>query len=301
MATVIVSRSDRRRRRLSRRRFIKGLALGTLGFCSACAVDAWGIEPEWLEVVECDLSLGNLPDAFIGKRLIQISDLHLSRTVSEEYLRRCIQRVNSLEGDIVVLTGDYITADDQGRSCKRVIELIGQLRAGLGVFACLGNHDYGVTTSWTRPNERLCEYFVNSLRHVGVNVLRNESFPLVLDSQRCWLVGLGDLWAAECRPDLAFAGVTADEVTIVLSHNPDSVEKLAGFDASAVLSGHTHGGQVRLPFLGPPILPIKNRQYSAGMFELADTTLYVNRGLGRLGRLRFNCRPEITVFTLRTA
>ena len=117
---------------MARRRFIGGAALGTLGFCTACAIDAFGIEPEWVELVERELPVGNLPDAFAGMRLVHISDLHCSTTVSEEYLRRCMERINQLEPDIIVLTGDYITYDGRGRYLPKVINLVARLQCRHG-------------------------------------------------------------------------------------------------------------------------------------------------------------------------
>lgn len=296
--TKTIARVRRCRDRISRRRFIRGAALGTLGFCTACAVDAWGIEPEWIELVELELPLKNPGRNLVGLKMVHISDLHLSRTVSEEYLRRCIQRVNRQEPDIVVLTGDYVTYDSRDRFKKKVVEIIGQLRSKHGVFACLGNHDYGVMRRRGPGRQGVLHYLINALQAEGVAVLRNEAFGLDIGDDRLWLVGLGDLWSGDFKPDQAFRQVTTDDPTIVLAHNPDCVEQLTSYRAEMIMSGHTHGGQVRLPLLGSPFLPIRNRRFSSGMFDLDDRKLYVNRGLGRLGRIRFNCRPEITVFTL---
>ena len=278
---------------------MRGVVLGTMGFCTACAIDAWGVEPEWVEVVERELKLKKLPRGFHGKKIIQISDLHLSATVSKKYLKRCVRRVNMLGGDMVVLTGDYITFDRRGSYKEKVIELLGELESPLGVYACLGNHDYGVAASWQKGRENPVNYLCEGMARQGIKVLRNQAEFIQTGNDKICLVGLGDMWAGDMHIDRGFEGVSEDVTTIVLVHNPDSIEKLIERKTDAILCGHTHGGQVRVPFLGPPILPIKNRHYYAGMFEVGDTTLYVNRGLGRLGRMRFNCRPEITVFTLK--
>jgi len=294
-----VKRISKKKKRISRRRFVRGVVLGTMGFCTACAIDAWGVEPEWVEVVERELKLKKLPRGFHGKKIIQISDLHLSTTVSKKYLKRCVRRVNMLGGDMVVLTGDYVTLDRRGSYKEKVIELLGGLESPLGVYACLGNHDYGVTSNWRRSREDWAQYLSEGMARRGINVLRNKAEFIQIGNDKICLVGLGDMWAGDMHIEKGFEGVGEDVTTIVLVHNPDSIEQLQERKTDAILCGHTHGGQVRVPFLGPPILPIKNRQYYAGMFEVGDTTLYVNRGLGRLGRLRFNCRPEITVFTLK--
>ncbi len=288
-----------RRKFRSRRRFLKGVVLGTLGFCTGAAVDALGIEPEWLEVVERELPLAGLPGGFAGRRLIHISDLHCSTTVSRKYLERCIRRVNHLKPDIVVLTGDYVTHDALGRFRERVTELLSELKAQLGVYAVMGNHDYGVYSSLGSGGNGNVDDLAQRLENAGVRVLRNAAEAITVDDKRIWLVGLGDIWAKDARPDIAFATVPQRELRLLLAHNPDTIDHLGNYEYSVMLCGHTHGGQVKIPFLGPPILPIRNRQYHAGMFEVAQgKRLYVNRGLGRLGRVRFNCRPEITVFTL---
>lgn len=288
----------RKTRRINRRRFIQGTIFGFLGLGSTFAIDSWLIEPEWLDIVELDLNLKNLPQAFVGKRLIQISDLHCGRAVGQEYLWRCTQRINQLKPDIVVLTGDYITYDRSQSYTNKVLQILGGINSRYGVYACLGNHDYGIWTRWKNTTPDVMNNFVDGLPRHNIQLLRNQSVAVTIDDERIWMVGLGDLWAKDLHPARAFNAVPADEATIVLTHNPDSIEHFENYSADAILCGHTHGGQVRLPLIGSPLLPIKNRQYDAGMFDFQGKTLYVNRGIGRLGRFRFNCRPEITVFTL---
>lgn len=281
-----------------RGRYLKGVALGSLGFCTSWAVDVQGEGPEWVEVVEVALGLRNLSHRFRGKRIVHISDLHCSRTVSGKYLRRCVERINLLDADIVVLTGDYVTYDYDGRFRERVVSLVGNIRSRLGIYACLGNHDYGVGGVFrARQEERLVE-MIRGLESRGVNVLRNESSLLAIDGQGLRFVGLGDLWAGDVEPEKAFAGVEADEAVIVLAHNPDLVKHLHQFDIDAVMCGHTHGSQFGLT--GLPNEPVVSRRFHySGMYDVGGKKLYVNRGLGRLGKAIFNVRPEITVFNLR--
>ena len=270
-----------------------------MGFCTACAVDAFGIEPEWIEIVENDLPLRTLPKGFTGLRVVQISDLHLSMTVSEKYLRRCIQRVNGLNPDIVVLTGDYVTLGLKDRYKERVVEIMGDICAKRGVYACLGNHDYGISARWQQGRDELLNYLTEGMKSHNIRVLRNGHEAITVGDETIYLVGLGDLWADDLKVAEAFRGVPDEATRILLVHNPDSIDHLGAVSPDAMLCGHTHGGQVKMPFLGPPILPVKNRQYYAGLYEVGETKMYINRGLGRLGRVRFNCRPEITVHTLQ--
>lgn len=276
---------------------MKGAALGTLGFCTRWAVDDRGMGPEWIEVVEIDLRLRCLPRRLRGTRIAHISDLHCSSTVSGGYLRRCIERVNQLDVDVVILTGDYITYDMRGRYREKVVGLLGNIESRFGTYACLGNHDYGVQSQPVRRRAQLLRGLIRGMETSGVTVLRNSSVTVDVGGHPLWLVGLGDLRVGDFRPRKAFGDVPTDEVAIALIHNPRGAEHLGTFRASVVLSGHTHGRKttVRSRSAWTP----RNRRYHAGMYEAAGGKLYVNRGLGRVGRARLNARPEITIFTLR--
>jgi predicted MPP superfamily phosphohydrolase len=284
----MVQITEKSHRKRSRTRFIKGLALGTLGFCTSFAVDSSGFGLEWLEVVELDLDIRNLPPQFVGKRIVHVSDLHCGRTVSKKYLQGCIERINQLEPDIVVMTGDFVTYDKRGRFKKKVAELLGGLRSTMGVYACLGNHDYA---SPVRRDYSLFE-LVKGLHLSGVRVLRNQAIALKIRKEKLWLVGLGDLMCEDCDPDRAFATVPDDAATITLVHNPDAVDYLHHTDTDTIMCGHTHGAKV------DGNNPTRPTRFRAGLFDVNGKKLYVNRGLGRLGRPRLNCRPEITVYTL---
>jgi predicted MPP superfamily phosphohydrolase len=281
----IASKSDKKR---SRTTFIKGLALGTLGFCTSFAVGSDGLALEWLEVVELDLDIRNLPQQFVGKRIVHVSDLHCSRTVSKKYLQGCVERINQLEPDIIVLTGDFVTYDKYGRFKNKVAKVLRGLRSTMGVYACLGNHDYD---SPIRRNYTLHE-LVKGLHHSGVRVLRNQAMALKIRKEKLWLVGLGDLMFEDCDPRRAFATVPDDAATITLVHNPDAVDYLHHTGTDTIMCGHTHGAKV------DGNNPVRPTRFRAGLFDVNGKKLYVNRGLGRLGRPRLNSRPEITVYTL---
>jgi predicted MPP superfamily phosphohydrolase len=278
-------------------RYLKASALGTLGFCTRCAVDAHGLRPEWIEVVEINLRLPNVPDGLVGTRIAHISDLHYSRTVTTQYLRRCVNRINQLGVDIVVLTGDYITYDIQGKFREKVIALLGSIRSRLGSFACLGNHDYGVRVLPRARRNYLLHNLIQGMEAVGITVLRNESRALNIDGHPLWLVGLGDLTAGDFHASRAFAKVPPDQITIALMHDPRGAHYLDGFKAHAVVSGHTHGKKPRLGAVYAS--PIRSRRFHAGLHDVDGKKLYVNRGLGRVGRPRLNARPEIAVLTCR--
>ena len=281
---------------ITEKNYLKGAALGTLGFCTSWAVDKHGTGPEWVEVVEVDLQLPNLASPLQGLRIVHVSDLHYSRTVSGKYLHRCVDRINLLAPDIVIITGDYITHDIRGQFRQKVVNLLAKIKSRLGVYACFGNHDYGVTASLGSWQHDLLSDLSEGMNSVGVNLLRNQSVTLDIDGKPLSLIGLGDLWVGDMDPEKAFAKVHAEHPAIALLHNPDGTEHLKAFSVDAVMSGHTHGVRKRLT--KSPNWKIKTRRFSAGLYDIDGTKLYVNRGLGRLGKLLFNPRPEITVFTL---
>lgn len=289
--------SPKRKDLSNRGLYLRGLALGTLGFCTRSAVDMNGSGEEWLEVVQIDLNLTKRHHRLHGTRIAHVSDLHLSRTVRAEYLSRCIERINQLDADIVVLTGDYITYDIRGKYREQVAALLGGIQSRFGAFACLGNHDYGLKVMPTRKrNSMLCK-FIRNLKENGITLLKNESTVLNIRGEPLRIVGLGDLRVGDFHPKKAFADASNGDVTIALVHNPKGVEYLDPFDVDVAFSGHTHGKTSRFP--PEHILNTKKRKFHAGMYQVNGTSLYVSRGLGRVGRMRFYSRPEITILTLR--
>jgi len=277
--------------------YLKGAILGTLGFCTHWAVDAQGNGPEWIEVVGIDLHLHSHHKRLQGTRIAHISDIHHSRTTSSGYLRRCIERINLLEVDLVVLTGDYITYDFRGTYREKVVALLGDIESRFGTYACLGNHDYGIRALPDDKREDLLRRLIQGMEAQGITVLRNEAAVLNINGHPLWFVGLGDLRIGDFRPEKAFANVPTDQVTIALVHNPRGIEHLGEFTAHAVVSGHTHGRKTRP--LTRRSWKIRNRRFHMGLYDVDGKKLYVNRGLGRVGRARLKTRPEITVFTLR--
>jgi predicted MPP superfamily phosphohydrolase len=192
---------------------------------------------------------------------------------------------------MIVLTGDYITYDIQGKFREKVIALLGNIRSRFGCFACLGNHDYGLCTLLHPRREYLLYRLVKGMEGVGVTVLRNESQVLDIDGNPLWVVGLGDPSVGDFHPSKAFSNVPPDQTTIALMHDPRGALWLAGFPAHLVVSGHTHGKKPRLR-------SVRSRHFHAGLHEVDGKQVYVNRGLGRVGRPRLNARPEIAVLTL---
>lgn len=275
-------------RSLTRRRFLLAAGVAPL----EAAMYTWRAGPHHLQVVRRDMPVGNLPPALDGRTLAQISDLHIGPHVDADYLSRALRTVSALAPDVVAITGDFVSLASAAR-LDEVTRVMANLAAPpLGCFAVLGNHDYG--EAWRDSD--IAERLHYRLADCGVRVLRNES----ADVGGLKLIGLDDLWATNFRPERVLAGVTVDEPAVVLCHNPDAADRpVWGEFRGWILSGHTHGGQCKPPFLRPPLLPVANRRYTSGAFDLAGgRRMYINRGLGHLMRVRFNARPEITLFRL---
>jgi predicted MPP superfamily phosphohydrolase len=285
------------------------------------------IEPQWVEITQHDITIKNLPSSFEGFSIVQLTDLHHSSIVTLDYLRACFWKAVRLQPDLVVLTGDYITrqekyAEPLAQAIRRII-----IEAGIPVYAVLGNHDH-----WNRPPENRVftrrkrwdaigtepapskprsengafprrkrwkgdggEVF-HALTNAGIRVLMNESVLLRRGGDRLWLIGCDDFLSGDFDLERALASVpTSAEPRIFLMHNPYPIESIAHHRFDLVLSGHSHGGQISLPFVPPKI----GRKYLAGLFYVGQSRLYVCRGLGVIGLpIRFMTLPEIAYFRL---
>jgi predicted MPP superfamily phosphohydrolase len=277
-----------RRVRLTRRRLLFSVGATALGV----GVYTWRIEPHWVEVVRRDLPIRNLPESLQGRTLAQLSDIHVGTQVDSDYLTNAMRTVSALEPDLVCITGDFMSAGDSQR-IDEVARVMDKLRPPrLGCLAILGNHDYG--DRWN--SLELADRLVAKLAGLGIRVLRNDAHEV----SALTVVGLDDLWANRFQPAKVLGGLAPDAPAVVLCHNPDAADRPEwGSYRGWILSGHTHGGQCKPPFLPPPLLPVQNRRYTAGAFDLdGGRWMYINRGLGHLKRVRFNVRPEITLFRM---
>jgi uncharacterized protein len=277
---------------ITRRTFLRYTRNATIA-AGGVGLYAWRVEPEWLEVVRRPLPIAHLPPTLTGCTLLQLSDVHAG-DVDDEYLIESFQELAALRPDIVVMTGDFVSYHrDVFEQLSRVYAHFPNGR--LATLAVLGNHDYG--PRWSRPDVAL--QIVDRLKPRGIRVLRNE----IADVEGLQIGGLDDYWGRQFDATRVIPRLLPDRAALVLSHNPDTVD-LHGWDGYRgwILSGHTHGGQCRPPFLPPPILPVQNKRYTSGEFELSGgRTLYISRGIGNIMRVRFNVRPEATLFELRPA
>jgi predicted MPP superfamily phosphohydrolase len=286
---------------LTRRRFL--LSSAAIAASGALAIGADGaiFEPTHLQVVELEIRLKRLPEAWDGFRIVQMSDFHYDEFFSALPIGRSVPIVNRLQPDLVVLTGDFVTMQPFARHFRRrrahvaetaapCAKLLSPLRAPWGIFACLGNHDASCDP----------ERITAILEAHGIPVLNNSSTALKRGRSRLWLAGLDDVLDGGPDVRLALKGIPAGEPVILLSHEPDFATYVSRFPVDLQLSGHSHGGQIRLPLIGAPILPPLARRYPWGLHQLGDLTLYTNIGIGTVEvPIRLNCPPEITLITLR--
>ena len=281
---------------MSRRRFL-GRSAKYLSIAAAGTfLYTWRVEPHWVEVVERTMPIDGLPAEMIGKRLVQVSDLHAGPVVDQQFLISSLEGIAELKPDAIVLTGDFMSCDGDEEIGTTLDMLRALPPAPLGRLAILGNHDYGA--KWVRDQvaNKLCD----GLARLDIQPLRNEVAAL----GALQTAGIDDLWAGNhFQPERALRDLRSDLPALALCHNPDAVDRPEWGDYRGwILAGHTHGGQCKPPFLPPPLTPVKNKRYVAGAYDVGSgRQLYINRGLGYLMRVRFNARPEITVFTLERA
>jgi predicted MPP superfamily phosphohydrolase len=277
---------------LTRRQF---LALGgaTLAGAAGVGLYTWQVEPHWVEIVRRPMPLEHLPASLEGRTLLQISDIHVGPRVSPTYLIDTFRLAGELAPDFVVFTGDFVSyrSANEYRTLERVLKHLPNGR--IATVGALGNHDYGF--GWRHVD--VADQVALVASDAGIRILRNEIHTV----EGLQFAGLGDLWCPEFDPRSTLESLARNQPTIVLSHNPDAQDRPVWDGVRAfVLAGHTHGGQVKPPFLPPPVLPVRNTRYTAGEFVIAPgRTMYINRGLGHLIQVRFNVRPELTLFTLQ--
>jgi uncharacterized protein len=281
--------------KFSRRRFLQAGA-GVAGLGLATGLYTWQIEPHWFEVVERDLPVPQLPESLVGKRMAQLSDLHIGPQVDDDYLLNVFEHVRSLAPEIVVYTGDFTSYEPE--LISHVRRVFKHLPLGShATFGVLGNHDYG--PHWSHDD--VADGISAAASEVGVSILRNQ----IADLDGLQVIGLEDFWSHRFNLRAVLDLFDSSRPAIALSHNPDTAD-CPGWErekfSSWILSGHTHGGQCKPPFLPPPLLPVKNRRYTSGEFEIAGRyRMYINRGIGHLLRVRINARPEVTMFRLQRA
>ena len=284
---------------LSRRDFLKLLKVGAIDLALLTmggGVYSLLIEPRLVRVESVNLKLRRLTPGFSGIRMVQVSDIHMGGWMNAERLQNVGELVVDQKPDLLLFTGDFLIgrAYDDGteQAVRDLITVLTPLTALIPSYAILGNHDY-----WTNPKA------VRSMLHsCNILDLTNKIFTLTRGVEKLHICGVDDVWEGNVRLENVLAQIGDDGAAILMAHEPDYADVSAPtgrFDLQ--VSGHSHGGQVVLPFLGPPILPHLGRKYPSGLYQVGEMYQYTNRGVG-MGRIpiRFNCPPEITLFTLHS-
>ena len=245
-----------------------------------------------IEVRKVVLPVRQLPSSLEGIVACQISDFHVDRDEDLTRLGRAVELINSQRPAMVFLTGDYFSGRE---TMRRYLSAFGRelrgLKPSVGTFAIAGNHDH-----WASFDD-----IGRTLKSAGIEVLMNESRRLMLREAALTIVGIDDLWTRRADPARAFRNIRPEDCTLVLAHNPDTALYTRHLQPGVMLSGHTHGGVVRLPYYGSPLKSILKlgKQFYAGLNRYRDFYIYTNRGLGTFWlRLRINCRPEVSLFRL---
>ncbi len=296
MLSIYYGRVDvatlQRKKSLTRRDFLKLAGVAAVGL----PLYAGEISRHEVSVQRITVTLPRLPEAFRGLTIAQLSDFHYAEYTEAYFIKQVIERVNLLKPDVVVFTGDYITTGfwpekDMLRFTGECAEILNHVHCPIR-YAVLGNHDCVV--------KLYCESMRDALEAHNIPVVENRSFPLERDGARLWFAGTGDAVLGRIHLDQAVPAAAADEPVILLVHEPDVLPEVVRHNnVDLMLSGHTHGGQVRIPFLPPMFLPSLGQHYIEGLYRLGPTQLYVNRGIGTVNLpFRFNCPPEITLITL---
>ena len=278
-----------------RRKFIKRTFWSAIGVGLLSGAYSWQIEPFWLEFVKKKMPVKNLPTNLIGKTLMQISDIHIGNRFNYHYIIDAFKKAQKLNPDFVVYTGDYVSYENEKQFDQLAEVLKHTVKGNFGTVGILGNHDYG--KNWS--DQSVANQISSQLEKAKINVLKNTQIEI----KGLNIIGFDDYWALNFSPEKVMINYDKSKANVVLCHNPDVCDlnvwnKYQGW----ILSGHTHGGQCKAPFLTPPMLPVKNKKYSSGEIDLKDgRKLYINRALGHLWQIRFNVRPEITLFELEKA
>ncbi|WP_077617654.1 metallophosphoesterase [Bacillus sinesaloumensis] len=281
----------------TRRQFIKRAFAATSTVVVASTLGYWYaryVEPKQLEITTHTIQHPKVPKEFHNIKIVQFSDTHVGHHFTIDQLKKIVDKINGLKPDLLLFTGDLMDEPNKYAGISQLIPVLRSLEAPLGKFAIYGNHDHGGYGS---------EIYKNLMKQTDFTLLMNTSREVILNDSTITIVGLDDVMLG--RPDFeqAFQNVDSSRFTILLAHEPDIAERAAKKGAHMQLSGHSHGGQIQLPFVGPLITPPLGSIYYEGDHIIGPNKmfLYVNRGIGttRLP-LRFLAKPEISVFTLQS-
>lgn len=278
---------------MKKKRFFKKAFITLTLIAALLGYYAWQIEPHWVRFDQLKLPIKNLPEKLEGKTLVQISDIHIGDYVDKDFIINNFAKVGVMHADIIVYTGDFVRLVDNALPLDDLDAVLRLAPRGkLHTLAILGNHDYGRAFK----DGAAADSITALLTKYRITVLRNESLQI----NGLHIYGMDDYWGTNFDPIKTMQNYSPKQASLVLCHNPDvaDLDVWNGYEGW-ILSGHTHAGQVRLPFWGSPIIPVSNKNYDQGIKKVSgNRTLYINRGLGHSIPIRFNARPEIAIFTL---
>ena len=279
---------------LSRRSFLKKGALYGVTLLTSLAGGRYymkEVEPDWVEINQYTYSHLLIPPSFNQTRIVQFNDTHIGFQYDLTDLQKTVQTMTDFKPDLICFAGDLLDNPDEYRVPSELYSLLNSLKAPLGKYAVYGNHDHGGYGT---------ELYEQTMDKCGFKVLKNASDIVQKNGESMLIAGVDD--SSLGAPDIAQAlsGKPRNLFTLLLSHAPDYANEAARYPVHLQLSGHSHGGQVQIPLVGPLITPPHAKEYNEGLYELSDSfSLYVNRGLGTTRiPYRLLCRPEITVFDL---
>lgn len=279
---------------MSRRTFLKRSIQVTLGLVASTSLSGaysrW-IEPYWTQIEHVEVRLAKLPSNFDSFRIVHFSDLHMGFHTKPEQLKELTELIRLAKPDIICFTGDLL--DHSTAYIQEAVAFLSKLRAPYGQYAVLGNHDaFGNRRAVTK-----------GLAQAGFEVLDNKHVALQKEAAQLCIAGVDDPWVGKPNIDEALRGIPDDACTVLLVHEPDFADEYSQYPVDLQLSGHTHGGQVRIPLIGALYTPPYGSNYTNGLYQVHGSKMqvYTTRGVG-MTRLpiRFHCRPELTVITLKS-
>jgi predicted MPP superfamily phosphohydrolase len=282
----------------TRRQFLRAAAITGVAGVAVAAGDGVLLAPNHPRIVRREIRLRRWPQRLEGFTIAVLSDFHYDPYFSVHPLETAIAMVNSLKPDLIALGGDFVSMPLVGGSYPNAAShaepcaaLLAKMNAPEGLWAVLGNHDFN-----TDPR-----HVTHALEAQGITVLANRAVAISRQGARFWLAGVNDVLSETADLGQTVRGIPEGEATVLLAHEPDYADFVAQYPVDLQISGHSHGGQVRLPLLPPLFLPELARKYFLGLYQIGSLTLYTNAGIGTVGvPVRLNCPPEITLITLRS-
>ena len=270
---------------------LRNLLIGLIAITAVLGFYGSQIEPIWFQVVRVNIDLPELASTFDGFKIVQISDIHADDSMNQRKLAKIVKIINRQKPDVVAMTGDFSTLEPDVATSKLLEKGLVELSAKGKTLAVMGNHDY-----FHNP-----EVVRGILKRDRILELKNSVYTIERGTDKLNFAGVDDYWGKQSRLDLVMQELPEDGVAILLAHEPDFADVSSPENRFALqIPGHSHVGQVRIPFRKPLVLPLYGKKYPLGRYQVGSMIQYTNRGVGMVKpRFRFASRPEITVFTLR--